>query len=119
MQVQLRTDNHIEGKQDLARKTEEIVVAALEKFGTRITRVEVHLSDENSHKERGDDKRCVMEARPAGHQPVAVNHVADTLEHAIIGAAEKLERLLDSTLGRLSDHKGRTSFSGDLSGDEA
>src|SRR5690606_31476418 len=112
MQVNLRTDNHIDGHQELARKAEQIVTASLERFGQRITRVEVHLSDENSHKERGDDKRCNMEARAAGRPPVAVHHVADTLEHAIIGAAEKLERLLESSLGRAQDHKGRTSSAG-------
>ena len=39
---------------------------------------------------------------------MAVSHVADTMEQAIHGAAEKLERLLDSTFGQLNSVKGRT-----------
>ena len=113
MQVQVNTDNNIQGRQALVEKAEAMIGSALEHFGSRITRVEVHLSDENSAKSRGDDKRCMLEARPAGHQPVVVTHVAATLEQALEGAAEKLERLLASTFGRLDEHKGRTSFSGE------
>lgn len=115
MQVQVHTDNHIEGRAELSQRATAIVESTLARFGERITRVEVHLSDENSHKDRGPDKKCVVEARPAGGQPVAVTHVADTLDHALEGASEKLERLLDSKFGRLDAHKGRTSFAGDQS----
>jgi len=113
MQVQVHTDSHIAGSQDLVQRTEGVLSAALQKFGTRITRIEVHYSDENSHKGGGDDIRCVLEARPAGYQPVAVSHNAPEVELALDGAAEKLERLLDSTFGRLDDHKGRPSLSGE------
>jgi hypothetical protein len=66
--------------------------------------VEVHLSDENSDKKSGvDDMRCLLEARLAGLQPIAVSHEAATLQGAVHGAAEKLKRSLDSTLGRLGD----------------
>ena len=44
-----------------------------------------------------------MEARLEGHQPVAVTDEAATIDQAIDGAAEKLKRLLDHTLGRLHD----------------
>jgi len=113
MQVQINTDKNIEGSEQLTQEVQATVEATLGRFGEQLTRVEVHLSDENSHKSRGDDKKCVMEARPAGMQPVAVTHVAATLDQAVDGAAEKLERLLDSTFGRLNNPKGRTSYSGD------
>lgn len=115
MQVLIHTDNHIEGRESLNQRATSIIESTLARFGDRITRVEAHLSDENSHKSRGDDKRCAIEARPAGGPPVAVTHLADTLDHAVEGAAEKLERLLDSKFGRLDEHKGRTSFAGDQS----
>ena len=61
-----------------------------------------------------DDKQCIMEARPAGMQPVAVTHAAATVEQAVDGAAQKLNRLLDSTFGRLNDRKkGGGSFAGE------
>ena len=49
--------------------------------------------------------RCVMEARLEGRQPAAVTHQAATLDNAIKGAADKLARLIESTLGRLRDQK--------------
>jgi len=113
MQVQINTDKNIEGSEQLTSEVQATVEATLGRFGEQLTRVEVHLSDENGHKDRGDDKRCVLEARPAGMQPVAVTHVAATLDQAVDGAAEKMERLLDSTFGRINDPKGRTSYGGD------
>lgn len=72
MQIQINTDHHVEGHERHAHHIEAKVRAALSQFGDQITRVEVHLSDETGAKSGGADKRCLMEARPAGRQPVAV-----------------------------------------------
>jgi ribosomal subunit interface protein len=103
MQVQVHTDNHITGSEKLTSHVESVVQATLGRFATRITRVEVHLTEESSgpNKAHDNDKRCVMEARLGGLQPVAVTHHASNLDQAIDGAAEKLEHLLERTLGRL------------------
>lgn len=104
MKVQINTDSNIEGHDELVQLVEAVVRSALDRFSEQITRVEVHLSDENSDKKFGtDDKRCLLEARLAGLQPIAVSHQAATLEQAVDGAAEKLKRSLDSTLGRLGN----------------
>ncbi len=103
MKIQINTDNNIEGGDELTLETLGAVESALERFADHITRVEVHLSDENSSHKGGTDKRCVMEARLEGMQPVAVTDQADHIEQAVNGAAEKLERFLDHELGRLSD----------------
>lgn len=100
MHVQVNTDARIQGGDSLVREVEAMVRDALGRFADRITRLEVHLSDVNSLKS-GEDKRCVMEARLAGLDPVAASDRAATLRQAIGGAAGKLERALDSTLGRL------------------
>ncbi|MEO0511587.1 MAG: HPF/RaiA family ribosome-associated protein [Planctomycetota bacterium] len=47
------------------------------RFGERLTRVEVHLGDVNEHKKGPDDKRCMIEVRPAGRDPIAVEEHAD------------------------------------------
>ena len=113
MQIQISTDNHVAGGEELTREVEAVVEGALGRFSDWLTRVEVHLSDENSSaKSRGDDKRCVMEARPEGHQPLSVSHQGATLSQALKGSAKKLARLLDDTKGRLNDPKGNTSFAG-------
>ena len=113
MQVQVNTDNHIVGSDALTRHVETELEGAVGRFGDQITRVEVHLNDTNGPKGGDRDKRCLMEVRIAGHQPLAVSHEAATLEEAIDAAAEKLEHSLDHLLGRLGHKKGRTSFGGD------
>jgi ribosome-associated translation inhibitor RaiA len=108
MQVLVNSDNHITGTEDLTLRVEQVVENAVSRFGDRITRVEVHLNDVNSHKLGDRDKRCMMEARVGGLKPIAVTAEAASLDAAIDAAAEKLERALDHTLGRLEDTPGRT-----------
>ncbi len=109
MKIQLNTDVHIDGTEALAAHVAATVEQALERFSDHVTRVEVHLSDENGDKSGQQDHRCMLEARLEGRQPVAVTDHAATLEQAVHGAAQKLARLLDSALGRLHDHRERTS----------
>lgn len=105
MQIQINTDSNVEGPEELADEVKGVVEAALSLFSDRITRVEVHLSDEDSHKGGGRDKRCMMEARLEGRQPTAVTHEAATVAEAVDGAADKLERSIRSNLGRLRDQR--------------
>lgn len=104
MQIKTNTGRNIEGNEALSAQVEAAVGSALERFSHQITRVEVHLSDENSDRGGSDDKRCMMEARVEGRRPTAVTHEASTVEEAIDGAAAKLERSLESTLGRLRSY---------------
>jgi hypothetical protein len=105
MQIKINTDHNIHGREKLADEVRSVVEGALVRFSDRITRVEVHLADESSHHKSGkDDKRCMMEARLAGRQPTAVTHHAATLELAVEGAAAKLKRTVESTLGREEHH---------------
>lgn len=104
MQIQVNTDRNIEGHEALVAQVRGVLKSALSRHEDLITRVEVHLSDENSNKKGGnDDIRCMMEARLEGRQPAAITHQAATVEQAVDGAAEKLTRLIESTLGRLRD----------------
>lgn len=110
MQIQINTDDNINGREALAKKVEAEIATVLGRFSDQITRVEVHLSDKNAAKGGADDMRCVMEVRPAGMDPVAVTHDAATVESAYGGAVRKLQRLLESTLGKLNDKKGGASI---------
>jgi ribosome-associated translation inhibitor RaiA len=103
MKIQINSDNHITGREALVEQAEATVTSALGHLAEQITRVEVHLSDENGEKTGGRDKRCMMEARLEGHQPIAVTDEADSLDEAIAGAADKLKRSLDHTLSRVND----------------
>jgi hypothetical protein len=114
VQVQLVTDNHIRGGERLSAEVQNSVEAALQRFQPQVTRVEVHLADENSHKGGGGDKRCSIEVRLAGLSPMGASNTAGSLEQAVDGALEKVVAQLDHKLGRLSERKGRPSM-----GDEA
>lgn len=111
--VQVSTSHDIKGSEQLNQYIQSTVDASLGRFGHKITRVEIHLSDDNGSKTKGDDKRCVLEARPAGHQPLVVSHVGLTIDDAVGGALEKIEKLLDSTFAKLHHPKGRTSLGED------
>jgi hypothetical protein len=115
MQVQVNSSETVKGSEELDLWVEREVRQALERFAEHLTRVEVHLDDVNAGKSGPDDKVCTLEVRPAGRDPQAVTHSADSLERALKGAAKKMRTVLDSSLGRLSDHKGAPSIrTGDL-----
>jgi ribosome-associated translation inhibitor RaiA len=108
MQIQINTDHNIEGHEALATHLSSIVTNTLSHISSHITRVEVHVSDENGHKNGKNDKRCVMEARLERRPPVAVTCHAETVHQAVEGAADKLIRTIESDLGRLHDQASRT-----------
>jgi ribosome-associated translation inhibitor RaiA len=101
MQVLVNTDASVEGREALEQEVAAVVADALDRFERDITRVEVHLSDENAAKGGSNDKRCLMEARLSGQQPLAVSHKAPTMRQAVDGAADKLQTAIGNTLGRL------------------
>lgn len=103
MLIQVHTDNTIHGREAIVTLVHTSIDGAIGRFRDRITRIEAHLSDTNSHKSKGDDIRCVLEARLAGRQPIAVSHQAPTIELAVAEAADKLGRVIEHTLGRLNE----------------
>jgi len=113
IQVQVNTDHNIHGSEELNLYVKDTVNASLGRFGTQVTRVEIHLSDDNGSKSHGDDKRCLLEARPANHQPLVVTHVGATVDEALDGAVDTMEKLLDRTFAKLHDPKGRPSLGKD------
>jgi len=110
MLVQVHTDRHIHAHARLVEKIQEEVTSALSRYSPQMTRVEVHLTDENAHKTIGDDKRCVLEARLSGLKPSAVTHDAPSVLEAVDGALVRLISHLESQLGRLEDKKTHPSF---------
>lgn len=105
MQIQINTDHNLKVHDSEAGQLKDIVKGVLGRFAEHITRLEIHLSDENASKRGQDDKRCLLEARPEGRKPTAVSHQAATLILAVEGAAEKMARAIDSDLGRERAHR--------------
>lgn len=116
MKIQVNTDANIPGHAARIEGVSRTVEHALARFAEAITRIEVHLSDENAGKSGKHDQRCVLEARLQGRSPVAVTEHAESQGQAINGATEKMVRLLEHTLGRAYDHRANMP---DLSADGA
>lgn len=104
MQVLVNSNHSITVTAELEDQIRATVESELTRFDDRLTRVEVHLNDENSTKSGPQDKRCQMEARAKGHDPISVSHKAESLELAINGAATKLGHALAHALDKLSRH---------------
>ncbi|MGE1173936.1 HPF/RaiA family ribosome-associated protein [Pseudomonas sp. BW7P1] len=101
MQIQVNSDNHIQSSKRLEEWVRTTIESMLDRYEEDLTRVEVHLSDENGDKPGPHDLRCQLEARPKGQPPISVTHKADSLEQALEGAAEKLEHALEHKFGKL------------------
>ena len=113
MKIEINTDKNILGKEALAQSVETILEQVLARFSDQITRIEVHLSDENSAAKSGmADKRCMLEVRLAGRKPEAVRVQAQTVDQAVMGAAQKMVSSLESELGKLGKHYRATSSPG-------
>lgn len=110
MEINVNTDNTIDRHQGLDERVRESVEASIGRFGEHVRRVDVHLSNENSQKHEDGSNYCMMEARVSGYAPVVVNAHAENLHLSISNAAGKLQRALDSALGRLNDKKLRESL---------
>jgi hypothetical protein len=96
MLIQINT-HATAGDDAFTGRVEAAIAAGLERFAAQLTRVEVHLADINAGKGGPADKRCMIEARPTHHQPVAVTHQAESIP-------------LDKALAGRTDHKGGPSL---------
>lgn len=104
MHIQVNHGSHVRLGAEVEQRFADIIRNTLQRFGDRITRVEMHLSDENAGKGGDSDKRCMLEVRVANLNPVAVNHQADSWQLAFDGALEKLENALNHTIGKRETH---------------
>lgn len=114
MQIQVNSDNHIQGNIRLNEWVRSTVESMLERYEEDLTRVEVHLRDENGDKPGPHDKRCQMEARPKGHQPISVTHTSASLDQAVDGAAQKLNHALEHFYGKLRSKRAVTQQSASI-----
>ncbi len=101
MQIQINTDNNISADEAFAQSIEDVLRHVLGRFSDQITRIEVHLSDENSAAKSGMmDMRCLLEVRLAGQQPIVVSEQAQSVEQAVKGAAHQMVSLIETELGK-------------------
>lgn len=106
MQFQFNSDNQTDGDSGMARRVEEITRARLSRIERHLTRVEVHVGDVNGPRTTSDDKRCSVEARPAGMDPISATDQGSSIEAAVAGAADKVLASYDRQIGKRTDRKG-------------
>jgi hypothetical protein len=104
MKIQVNSDNTVAVDASLARFVKAEVLRILGRFAPKVTRVEVHLSDIDKLKNSPSDKRCIIEARPAGSDPRSASANANEMAKAIDQALRKMQRSLTTLFGK----QGRT-----------
>jgi len=101
MQIQVYVHDE-EVREPLERYVHQRLEESLQYVADRLTRVEVHLRETNGHG-KASGKRCTLEARPRGLDPLAVEHDSSDYVESVKQASGKLRRLLQSTFDRLGD----------------
>jgi ribosomal subunit interface protein len=110
MQIQISSDKNISMHKKLSNLIESDLHRILNRYKNELTRVEIHLTDENGDKSGAQDKRCLIEARPKHHQALTVTNDSSDIHSAVTGAANKMQRLLVTTFGRIEDkHRALTA----------
>jgi ribosome-associated translation inhibitor RaiA len=104
MDIQFNTDKTINGNEKHELHFTSLITEALNRFQSHITRIEVHVSDENGSKTGVNDIRCLLEARIEGRQPISVSAQAGTIESALSSALNKLKASLETIIGRIQNY---------------
>ncbi|MGM0547586.1 MAG: HPF/RaiA family ribosome-associated protein [Bacteroidota bacterium] len=103
MKIQFNTDNNIEGTEMLETFVSKKIRSGLKHFVDNVSRIEVHLSDQNADKGGTDDIQCKIEARVEGIQPVIVVSKSGSKEKALIDAIDKMKARLGTIMGKMKD----------------
>ena len=104
MTIQINTDKTISGEQRSGDFFSSQITEALERFESHITRIEVHLKDENGKKDGFNDISCLLEARLEGRQPIAISNQANTIDLAVAGAIDKIKSAIETIIGKSQKH---------------
>lgn len=104
MIIKINTDNLLAVHETFQEKLDSIISEELGRFEDRLSRIEVHLSDENGKKDTPNDKKCLLEARIKGKQPVVVSALGDNEVMALKAAIVKLKTGLDTQFGKMNEH---------------
>lgn len=101
MKIQINSDKNIQITERFEKYFSEKINRALKRFDDNITRIEIHLSDQNAHKTSPDDVQCKIEARIKDQQPVIATGKSNTKEKALDEALKKMKASLDKITGKL------------------
>ena len=104
MTILINTDKTITGEKRSIDFFTSQIAEALQRFESHITRIEVHLKDENGKKDGFNDVSCLIEARLEGRHPIAITNQANTIDLAVSGAIDKIKTAIETILGRIQKY---------------
>lgn len=100
MQIIFNSDNRIDGHAGVASDVEAVFGERLSRFSERLSRVEIHVADQNGPRGGSDDIRANVEARPNNGKPVTVSATGRDVGAATREAVSKLVSALDTEFGK-------------------
>jgi ribosome-associated translation inhibitor RaiA len=103
MIIQLNTDKNLTIHSEYEAQITSKLNHDLERYTDHISRIEVHMSDENGSKGGINDKKCLLEARFEGKPPIVTSDLGDTYDLALKGATEKLRNALKTVVSKLQE----------------
>lgn len=104
MEILINTDHNIDGTAEMIAYFKTNLKNDFDRFSEHLTRIEVKISDENGDKSTEKDKRCVLEARLKGMDPIVVTSHESTVEKSVKDASHKLKNALESVMGKLRNY---------------
>ena len=105
MIIDVNTDSHLKGSDAFNERCKAATTDKLKRFDDFLSRVVLHFSDENGAKHgTGDDKKCTVELRVKGKDPMAVTANAGSLDHALALALDKAKNALTTITDQLKKH---------------
>jgi ribosome-associated translation inhibitor RaiA len=104
MKVQINADVNSNNHVEINDMVNTIITSQLKRFDEHISRIEIHLTDDNGNKSGINDKKCIIEARIEGKNPCVVSEYSDTYERAVTGAVSKVKNSLTSIIERMKEH---------------
>lgn len=106
MQIQFNSDKTIMSNERQYEFFSAQITEELKTYDSSISRIEVHLSDENGKKEGINTIRCLLETRIEGKQPTVVSCQSNTIEASISCALKKLKAQLKTIIEKSNNfHK--------------
>ena len=100
MQIQLNSAQGVSMSPALEAHIHKHLQGVERRFGERLTRIEVYLTDVNGPK-GGVNKQCKLEARPRGGDPLMAEFLHENAYDSVTGATKRLESVLGNYFGKL------------------
>lgn len=105
MQIQVHFSD-IENSWAINNHVQQRIAQAIKTGLKQITRIDVHLHDDSGPAKSGtSDKRCTIEMRLAGMDPMSIEQHGNDMYAVINQAIRKLQQTLIKTRDRQRDHR--------------